>query len=87
VTFRSLHGLCSVNYLFQLENIFMQPMPSSGSCNPARYPFRTNHLASVRPNSSGNAEEVVRLKNELARVKRELKELKYATQQFVRSCI
>jgi hypothetical protein len=44
-------------------------------------------VASVRPNSSGNAEEVARLKNELARVKRELKELKYATQQFVRSCI
>lgn len=87
MTFRSLHGLCSVNYLFQLENIFMQPMPSSGSCNPARYPFRSNHVASVRANTSGNAEEVVRLKNELARVKRELKELKYATQQFVRSCI
>ena len=59
----------------------MQQMPFSGSCNPTRYPFRTNHVASA------SAEEVARLKNELARVKRELKELKYATQQFVRSCI
>jgi hypothetical protein len=39
------------------------------------------------PDQVGNADEVARLKRELARVKNELKELKYATQQFVRSCI
>lgn len=44
-------------------------------------------MSVTRPDRSANAEEVTRLKNELARVKRELKELKYATQQFVRSCI
>jgi predicted amidohydrolase YtcJ len=65
----------------------MQHMTASGSCDPSRNPFRTAHLAMNRPTSSGNVEEVRRLKVELARVKRELKELKLATQQFVRSFI
>jgi hypothetical protein len=65
----------------------MQQMTESGSCNPSRYPFRSNRVAAARPSTTCNGEEVTRLKNELARVKRELKELKYATQQFVRSCI
>jgi hypothetical protein len=65
----------------------MQGMNASGSCNPSRYPFRTTRAAVIRSDSSGNVDEVRRLKAELARVRRELKELKYATQQFVRSCI
>ena len=65
----------------------MQRINLSGSCNPSRYPFRTTRVAVARPDQTGNAEEVTRLKRELARVRLELKELKYATQQFVRSCI
>ncbi len=65
----------------------MQRMTGSGSCGPSRYPFRTPHVAIDRADQAGNAEEIRRLKRELARVKNELKELKYATQQLVRSCI
>jgi hypothetical protein len=65
----------------------MQRITVSGACTPARYPFRTTRMAIDRPVRIGNTEEVMRLKKELARVKNELKELKYATQQFVRSCI
>lgn len=65
----------------------MQPMTAAGSCNPSHYPFRTTHVTLARPAPAGNADEVARLKAELARVKRELRDLKYATQQFVRSCL
>ena len=65
----------------------MQRMTVSGSCGPSRYPFRTTRVPIDQPDQTGNAEEIVRLKRELARARLELKELKYATQQFVRSCI
>ena len=65
----------------------MQHMTASGSCNPSRYPFRTTRVTRILPAPTGNADEVSRLKTELARVKRELKELKHATQQFVRACM
>ncbi len=65
----------------------MQHTTASGTCNPSRFAFRTTREAITRSELSPNTEEVRHLKAELARVKRELKELKYATQQFVRSCI
>jgi hypothetical protein len=65
----------------------IQRNTTTGFYNPSRYPFRTAHAAIDQPESGGNAKEITRLKKELARVNRELKELKYATQQFVRSCI
>jgi hypothetical protein len=67
--------------------LIMQRMTSTGSCNPSRHPFRSTRLAIDGPVLGGDVQEIARLKKELARVSRELKELKYATQQFVRSCI
>jgi hypothetical protein len=62
-------------------------MTSTGSCNPSRFPYQTTRVTIDRPEPGGSAKEITRLKTELARVNRELKELKYATQQFVRSFI
>ena len=65
----------------------MQHMSVTGPLNSSRFPFRSTRLAAAPLDSSGQKEEIARLKVELTRVKRELKDLKYATQQFVRSCI
>jgi hypothetical protein len=86
--FHSLHCVWTPSiFYFDQRIFFMQRINTSGVCNPSRSAFRTAGVAIDRQVSTSKADEVTWLKRELARVKYELKELKYATQQFVRSCI
>ena len=75
------------HFVFSIGEFFMQQTSVSGVCKTSRFPFRTARVAIAPLDSSSQKDEIARLKGELVRVKRELKELKYATQQFVRSCI
>jgi hypothetical protein len=77
----------ATHFYFNRRIFMMQRTTATGSCNPSRYPYQTTRVALDRPELSDSAKEITRLKTELARVNRELKELKFATQQFVRSCI
>jgi hypothetical protein len=66
----------------------MQIQTAAGASAPLSIPFRPA-LGTTRPTrkSGGSEAEVQRLKAELAKVKGELRELKLATQQFVRSML
>jgi AmiR/NasT family two-component response regulator len=71
-----------------VEQIFMQTQSAAGASAPLPNPLRPTRVYTRQACSYiSPPDEVQRLKAELAKVKGELRELKRATQQFVRSTL